>query len=92
MSCDGPPKCSMQRLTQLTSVEPHGVDGLPGPQDCVETSSGNPNHRPAFQHLGEHLHTQHITQTMKLKYAEFKRFEIEQRLSNQSLKTSYQNK
>ena len=44
-------------LTQLSSIEAHGVDGLLGPQHCVKPSSSHTDHSPAFQVLGEHLHT-----------------------------------
>lgn len=68
ISCDsGFADISLLRLTQLASIESYCVDSLPGPEHCVEPSSCNPNHCPAFQHLGEHLYSQHNTQTMKLK-------------------------
>lgn len=47
---------SLLRLTQLASIESHCVDSLPGPQHCVEPSCCDPNHGPASQRLGEHLH------------------------------------
>jgi len=44
-------------LTQLASVEAHGVDGLPGPQHRVEPPGSHTDHRPALQVLRKDLHT-----------------------------------
>lgn len=54
-SCISLHRATFCKITQLSSVESHCVDGLSGPEDSMKPSSCNSNNCPAFQGLRKHL-------------------------------------